>query len=112
MSGLKKRMEEQEKKRQEAGRPSAARSGEGPERVRACRRCLLYEMSESADYQNLYAYIEGLEEEIRAPEPLYQSRLNRCRECSLLLSGMCRACGCFVELRAAIAANRCPYDNW
>ena len=30
----------------------------------------------------------------------------------MLLSGMCRACGCFVELRAAIAANRCPYEKW
>ena len=89
------------------------RSEEGrQENVRTCRRCLLYEMGENADYQNLYAYIEGLEEEIRAPRPLYEQRLARCKDCDLLLSGMCRACGCFVELRAAIAANRCPYEKW
>ena len=39
---------------------------------RTCRRCLLYEMAESAEYRNLYAYIEGLEEEIRAPKDLYE----------------------------------------
>ena len=79
---------------------------------RTCRRCLLYEMAESAEYRNLYAYIEGLEEEIRASKDLYEKRLARCKGCDLLLSGMCRACGCFVELRAAIAANRCPYEKW
>ena len=30
----------------------------------------------------------------------------------MLLQGMCRACGCFVELRAVIAVNSCPYDKW
>ena len=82
------------------------------ESVRDCRRCLLSEMGENADYQNLYAYIEGLDEEIRTPRPLYEERLARCKGCDLLLSGMCRACGCFVELRAAVLANRCPYDKW
>ena len=82
------------------------------ESVRDCRRCLLYEMGENADYQSLYAYIEGLDEEIRTPRPLYEERLARCKGCDLLLSGMCRACGCFVELRAAVLANRCPYDKW
>ena len=81
------------------------------ESVRDCRRCLLYEMGENADYQNLYAYIEGLDEEIRTPRPLYEERLARCKGCDLLLSGMCRACGCVVELRAAGLANRCPYDK-
>ena len=47
------------------------------ESVRDCRRCLLYEMGENADYQNLYAYIEGLDEEIRTPRPLYEERLAR-----------------------------------
>ncbi|HJD32696.1 MAG TPA: hypothetical protein H9912_12265 [Candidatus Eisenbergiella stercorigallinarum] len=69
-------------------------------------------MGESADYRNLYAYIDGLDEEIRTPAPLYEERLSCCRGCGLLLSGMCRACGCFVELRAAIASNRCPYEKW
>ncbi|HIY61091.1 MAG TPA: hypothetical protein H9831_10515 [Candidatus Eisenbergiella pullistercoris] len=79
---------------------------------RICRRCLLYEMAESAEYQNVYAYIEGLDDEIRAPKALYEKRLSCCKSCGMLLSGMCRACGCFVELRAAIAANRCPYEKW
>ena len=68
-------------------------------------------MAESAEYRNLYAYIEGLEEGSALPEIFMKSGW-RCKNCDLLLSGMCRACGCFVELRAAIAANRCPYEKW
>ena len=96
------------------GQPGNAQpaSPQGAADVRACRRCLLYEMGKSADYRNLYAYIDGLDEEIRTPAPLYEERLSFCRGCGLLLSGMCRACGCFVELRAAIASNRCPYEKW
>ena len=48
---------------------------------RICRRCLLYEMAESAEYQNVYAYIEGLDDEIRAPKALYEKRLSCCKSC-------------------------------
>ncbi len=44
--------------------------------------------------------------------PLYETRLSLCKECDLLLDGMCRACGCFVELRATMKKNSCPYDKW
>lgn len=79
---------------------------------RHCRRCLLRETDREGYFKNLYAYIDGLEEEIRAAEPVYRDRLDRCRQCDLLWDGMCRACGCFVELRAAVGTNRCPYGNW
>lgn len=77
-----------------------------------CRRCLLREMDREEYFKNLYAYIDGLEEEVRAVEPVYQERLNCCRQCDLLMDGMCRACGCFVELRAAVGVNCCPYGKW
>ena len=35
-----------------------------------------------------------------------------CKECKYLNEGLCGACGCFVELRAVIAVNRCPYEKW
>ena len=28
------------------------------------------------------------------------------------MDGMCRACGCYVELRAAMRKNACPYEKW
>lgn len=62
--------------------------------------------------ENLYAYIERLDEDIKADKALYQERLSVCKECDYLADGMCRACGCFVELRAAVAVNSCSYNKW
>ena len=77
-----------------------------------CVKCLLRELDKDAYFKNLYEYIDGLDEEIRAEESVYEERLEICRRCDLLAEGMCRACGCFVELRAAIAGNGCPYEHW
>ncbi len=61
---------------------------------------------------NLHTYIANLEPDIKVSQPIYEKRLQSCKECELLLDGMCRACGCFVELRAAVYKNSCPYDKW
>mgnify|MGYP000025854612 len=45
-------------------------------------------------------------------EAVYEDRLAVCKECKYLNEGLCGACGCFVELRAVIAVNRCPYEKW
>lgn len=79
---------------------------------RVCRRCLIREMDQNAYFENLRTYIGNLEEELKVDEPLYEERLSRCKECDLLTDGMCRACGCFVELRAVMKKNSCPYDKW
>lgn len=73
-----------------------------------CKRCLVYEMAEAESYKSMYHYIEQLEDTIRTEEAIYQSRLLVCKECDSLLNGMCRVCGCFVEMRAAVKTNYCP----
>ena len=40
-----------------------------------------------------------------------EGRLNICKECDLLINGMCKLCGCFVEIRAAVKKNYCPNKN-
>lgn len=83
------------------------------ENFRVCRRCLTRDMMDKAAYfQNMYDYINNLDESIKTNQPLYEKRLMVCKECDLLADGMCRACGCFVEMRAALAKNGCPYDKW
>ena len=77
-----------------------------------CRKCLLREMDREAYMDNLYDYIRRLDEDIKADQALYGERLSVCKACDYLEAGMCRACGCFVELRAAIRDNRCSYDKW
>lgn len=78
---------------------------------RICKKCLLMEMQESAYFQNLYDYISRLDEDIKTDERNYQDRLGKCKACDSLMNGMCRICGCFVELRAAIEKNGCPHTT-
>lgn len=77
-----------------------------------CYKCLLREMDEDQYFANLHDYIARIEEDIKAPSALYEERLAVCKECDYLQEGMCRACGCFVELRAAITTNTCSYGKW
>lgn len=79
---------------------------------RVCRKCLTRDMDQKEYFENLHTYIANLDEDLKAGEPLYERRLSLCQSCDLLYDGMCRACGCYVELRAVIEKNRCPYDKW
>lgn len=80
---------------------------------RVCRRCLTRDMVGQEEYfANLQDYINNLDIDIKADPALYESRLERCKECDLLFQGMCRTCGCYVELRAAITTNTCPNKKW
>ncbi|MDL2301433.1 DUF6171 family protein [Lachnospiraceae bacterium OttesenSCG-928-D06] len=83
------------------------------ENQRTCRRCLTRDMAGKEEYfRNLTEYIENLDEELRTNKEQYEERLGICKECDLLLEGMCRSCGCYVELRAATAKNSCPNKKW
>lgn len=73
-----------------------------------CKKCLIYEMAEKEQYQSMYTYISQLDEEIKAEDALYQQRLAECKHCESLFNGLCRICGCFVEMRAAVKKNSCP----
>lgn len=86
---------------------------QGIEGLRSCRRCLLREMADQDEYfRSLQVYIENMDPNIRTEEGLYEERLAVCRECDMLLQGMCRKCGCYVELRAAVKNNVCPQGKW
>lgn len=80
--------------------------------ARICKRCLIREMEEYEAYKSMFEYIRNLPEEIKASPELYEYRMKLCKECDMLLSGMCRKCGCFVEMRAAVMKNYCPGKRW
>lgn len=87
--------------------------GEVSVNERICKRCLTRELAGQEEYfQNLREYIENLDMDIKATEQLYEERLAVCKKCDFLFQGMCRGCGCYVELRAAVAKNVCPYKKW
>ncbi len=85
---------------------------EEKEPKRVCRKCLTRDMDKAAYFDNLHNYIQNLDEEIKVASEEYEQRLSVCKQCELLADGMCRACGCFVELRAVIRKNACPYEKW
>ncbi len=80
--------------------------------LRRCKRCLIYEMADKAAYESIKNYLDSLPAEDKSDESVYRSRLNVCKECDSLLSGMCRKCGCYVEVRAAGINACCPVEKW
>lgn len=78
------------------------------EDTRICRRCLLRDMTENGYFKSIREYIEGIDEDIKTNDLEYEHRLTICKECENLMNGMCRICGCFVEIRASISSNYCP----
>ncbi len=73
-----------------------------------CKRCLLLEAGENVTHDDIMALLDTLDTEQRCNENQYRSRLQKCKECSQLISGMCRKCGCYVEYRAGIKDRHCP----
>ena len=77
-----------------------------------CKKCLLLEAGEADAYETVKAYLDNLDASLKANEKLYNKRLSLCRECEFLISGMCRKCGCYVEVRTALKNKSCPdFDN-
>ena len=84
------------------------------EKRRYCKKCLLRDMDWSDYFQNMYDYIKNIPAKDKVPDEEYERRLSICRECEWLLEGMCRVCGCYVEMRAAMKVRGCPQtpDRW
>ncbi|MDR3593743.1 DUF6171 family protein [Clostridium sp.] len=75
---------------------------------RFCKKCLLDKLFEEKEYQHLQDYIKNLDKNIKTDDNEYKKRLDLCMQCDNLINGMCKICGCFVEMRAAIKKNYCP----
>ena len=54
---------------------------------RFCKKCLMNEVMGQAEYKHMQDYISN---------------------CDNLINGMCKLCGCYVEMRAAVKKNYCP----
>ena len=67
-----------------------------------CKKCLLLEAGEDAAYKTVSDYLSTLNDSLKVDEELYKKRLDFCRDCDNLIAGMCRKCGCYVEIRAAL----------
>lgn len=77
----------------------------------ACRRCLLQDLAEE-DQRDLKKYLSRIKPSDRADESVYRNRLLLCRSCEKLEEATCKACGCYVEVRAYSARSHCPDKKW
>ena len=73
-----------------------------------CKRCLLLESGEKSSFEEIRALIGQMDNEIKIGGDEYLNRLDFCKKCEFLISGMCRKCGCYVELRAIQKSQHCP----
>lgn len=80
--------------------------------LNACKKCLLYEAGERVTYEEIMKYVATLDKNDLVEDSVYQKRIDYCKSCDYLISGMCRKCGCYVEVRARLKNQSCPnYDN-
>ena len=79
---------------------------------RQCKRCWLYELADRTARDSVRSYLDTVPDSEKATEEVCDGRLALCRACEFLLTGMCRKCGCYVEIRAALSNSGCPAGKW
>ncbi len=78
------------------------------EEWRFCKKCLIRELDDGALFESVKEYLESIDSAIKTPQEEYERRLAVCKDCDRLVRGTCTACGCYVEMRAALKNNYCP----
>jgi len=81
---------------------------------RICYLCEVYkEASDPRLKEQIKLLISRLPKNERVEEGELASRLDTCSLCENLAdNNTCRACGCFIELRAAKTGTHCPHKKW
>lgn len=82
------------------------------ESERYCRKCELAKQYGGGLEEYLLRYLAQLTPEEQAEDVTYARRLACCGKCTWYMEHMCRACGCYVQLRAAVKEQNCPYGKW
>ena len=76
--------------------------------AKECKRCLLRQAAEDDTYRDIQSQLDKVAAEEKAEEELYRQRLDACKSCDHLISGVCMKCGCYLEFRAAFKGMKCP----
>lgn len=80
--------------------------------TKPCTRCLLKDYSKEVYEHLIVEGLKALPAEDIADGEVTAIRLGVCQACEKLNQGTCLACGCYVEIRAALKAGKCPYSKW
>lgn len=76
-----------------------------------CKKCLLLEAGEKITYDDIMRYVKTLGKDELVSDEVYKYRIEKCKNCDCLISGMCLKCGCYVEVRARLRDKSCPDAN-
>ncbi len=79
--------------------------------MKKCKKCLLLEAGENKSYDTIKEYLANIDPSLKTDIDNYKLRLDKCKECDFLISGMCLKCGCYVEVRAAFKDKHCADFN-
>lgn len=79
---------------------------------RVCRHCLMWKDMPENMLDYLETYINAIPEDDKAANYILEKRILVCKGCNYFQDGLCRACGCYVSLRAAVKKQSCPYKKW
>ena len=80
--------------------------------TKPCTRCLLKDYSKEVYEHLIVEGLKALPAEDIADGEVTAIRLGVCQACEKLNQGTCLACGCYVEIRAALKTGKCPYSKW
>lgn len=75
--------------------------------MKKCKKCLLLEAGENKSYNTIKEYLDNIDPTLKTDIKNYKLRLEKCKKCDFLISGMCLKCGCYVEVRAAFNDKHC-----
>ncbi|MFY9569534.1 MAG: DUF6171 family protein [Acetivibrionales bacterium] len=76
----------------------------------ACKGCSGSVRLSPGEIRKLFGETLRIKDVKTVTEEEYQQRLALCKSCDSLQYGTtCIHCGCIVEIRAKLAASRCPY---
>lgn len=80
-----------------------------------CKKCLLLQAGENVKHQEIVDYLLTIPADEKVSDDEYSHRIAKCLDCQWLISGMCRKCGCYVEIRARMKNQNCPnidFQKW
>lgn len=77
-----------------------------------CKRCMVFQQDEAEILTKIQSYIDTLDISIKVDKAIYQERLQHCENCSDLINGICKYCGCFVLVRAIKRKQHCPHPTF
>ena len=76
-----------------------------------CKKCFIGVQAD--EYSRMIEKCKAaIPERDRCKDQEFARRIALCEQCEFFTAATCRACGCYVELRAIKSGTHCPKKKW